>query len=740
MKKKSKRSKGKSYSSESCPMDPKGITLILRLFCLLLIAIHFVASFFPKGRIWGINQWAYFSPIVTLPVTFLALLFLLPSFARFILKTIKAGLSPLFRCMEKKKHFWYLIFSLLFLILFWILRTETHFLGDGYQILSNIETDELAFKWTEPLESFLHLKAFHLAKSVFNLDAETLYAILSCVAGSIFIFLCFLFANFLGKERPQKILVFLILISLGSIQLFFGYVEHYTFLFLSVFGFLFLSLAYLEGNPKNSSRIKLIFPSLIFILAFLFHVSALYLLPSLFFLFLVASERSKFDREKKLLLGILAIFLVVLIFLGYKRYSWSVPPLFVPLAHDRYSAPGYTLFSLPHLSDFLNQQLLISPVGLILILAFLVCKSRGSFGKGKTFLVNPSSQFLLIVGLSQLLFDFIIDPGLGASRDWDMFSAVGLGYTILGLYLLLKFFKNKIKFEYLATLLVVTSLYSTIPWITLNSCESRSIQRFRNLLLIDPRKSQNGHFVLVKYFKTRGQEEEVRKQNDVQRKLLPELPLLGDGKKLLVKEELDSAEAKFLLAKEIAPRLSAVHHHLGMVYFAKGALNKAEMKFKKAIKLAPFVPVAYVSLANLYVVKEDTNSALEFYKKALFLKWPDPEPYYNVGLIYFRKGDLDMAEDFFRRTLKLKSDFEDAYLGLGNVYKEKRQFQKAIKMYQAAIKLKPDLATAHFRLGMTYLYMHSKEEAIRELERFLELAPESKNVEQVQKILRELRQ
>ncbi len=734
MKEKNKRSERKSYSYDSC------ITSILRLLCLLIIAIHFIASFFPKGRIWGINQWAYFSPWVTIPVTLLALLFFLPSFNRFVLNIIKAGLTPLFGWMEKKRYVWYLIFSVLFLIFFWILRTETHFLGDGYQILSNIETDELAFKWTEPLESFLHLKAFHLGRSLLNLDTETLYAILSCVAGSIFIFLCFLFANFLGKKKSQKILIFLILTSMGSVQLFFGYVEHYTFLFLSVFGFLFLSLAYLEESPKDSSRIKLIFPILIFILAFLFHVSSLYLLPSLFFLFLITNEKSKFHRWKKPLLGILALFLVVLIFLGYKRYSWSVPPLFVPLTNDRYSGPGYTLFSLPHLSDFLNQQLLVSPVGLILILAFLICKSRGSSGKGKTFFMNPTSRFLLIVAFSQLLFNFIIDPGLGASRDWDMFSAVGLGYTILGLYLLLKLSKGKIRFEYLTMILVVTSLYSTIPWIALNSCESRSIHRFRNLLLIDTRKSQNGHFILVKYFRTRGQEEEVRKQNDVQRKLLPELPLIGDGKKLLVKEELDSAETKFLLAKEIAPRLSAVHHNLGMVYFAKGALNKAEMKFKEAIKLAPFVPGAYVSLANLYVVKEDTNSALEFYKKALFLKWPDPEPYYNVGLIYFRKGDLDKAEDFFKRTLKLKSDFEDAYVGLGNVYKKRRKFQKAIKMYQAAIQLKPDLATAHFRLGMTYLYMHSKEEAIRELEKFLELAPQSKNVEQVQKILRELRQ
>ncbi len=722
MKKRRKRTEDKpdTYDSRT--------TLILGLFCLLIILIHFIASFFPRGRIWGINQWAYFSPWVTFPVTILALLFLVPSFNRFVLNIIKAGTSSLFEWMGKKKHLWYVIFSILFFILFWILRTKTHFLGDGYQILSKVETEELAFKWTEPLESLLHLKAFHLAKSLFNLDAESLYALLSCVAGSIFIFLCFLFADFLGKERSQKVLVFLTLISLGSIQLFFGYAEHYTFFFVSVFGFLFLSLASLEG------RMKWIFPLLVFILALLFHVSALYLLPAVFFLLYPKEAKSKFHKTIRFLLGISAVFLVVILFLGYRKYSWSIPPLFVALIQDRYYAPGYTLFSLPHLSDFLNQQLLVSPVGLILILALLICK------KGKSFWTNPTFQFLLVVTLSQLLFNFIIDPALGASRDWDMFSAVGLGYTILGLYLLLKFIKDNIRLEYLIMILVVTSLYSTIPWILLNSSESKAIQRFRNLLLIDPKKSQNGHFVLVRYFKMRGEKEEVDKQNEVQRKFLPELPLLSDGKKFFAKGELDSAETLFLVAKELAPRFSAVHENLGMVYFAKGDLNKAEAEYKQAIKLASHVPGIYLGLANVYAVTKNMDSAAELYKKAIFLKWPHREPYYNLGLIYYQRDDLDKAEDLFKQALKWDSTFQDAYEGLGNVYKKWGQYQKAIKTFKAAIDLKPDFADAHLWLGMTYVATNSKEEAIRELERYLELAPTSEKVESVQKILKELRQ
>ncbi len=722
MKEGAKKSREKSYNYDSC------IISVLRLLCLLIITVHFIASFFPKGRIWGINQWAYFPPLVTFPATFVALLFFLPPFSRFVLNGIRALMSPLYGLIKKKRHLWYLIFSLLFFVIFWMFKTETHFLGDGYQVLSNVESEDFAFKFTEPLESFLHLRAFHLARSLFNSDAETLYTVLSCVAGSVFIYLTLLFANFLGREKSHKVLAFLILVSMGSIQLFFGYVEHYTFLFLSIFGFLFLSLAYLEG------KVKWIFPILALVLALSSHVSALYLLPSIFFLFLAKNERGKPQQGKRILLAILAVILLATIFLGYKKYSWSVPPLFVPLIHDRYTGPGYTLFSLAHLLDFLNQQLLVSSVGLILVLGVSFCR------KGKILFTNSTSTFLLIVAASQLLFNFVIDPGLGASRDWDMFSAVGLGYTILGLYLLVRFFKDRIKFEYLAIILVVTSFHSTIPWIALNSDQTRSIERFRNLLVIDPKKSQNGHFILAKYFKSLGQEEEVEVQNDVQRQLLPELPLIADGKKLLVRGQLDSAEAKFLLAKAIAPRLAPIYDNLGMVYFAKGNLSKAEASYKQAIELGSFLSGPHFNLGNLYVVRKDMDKALEHYKKAVFLKVQFPEAYYNLGHIYFLKGEFEEAEKLFQKTLRLKTDFEDAYVGLGKIYKERGEFQRAVSMYQSAIKVKPDLAEAHLRLGMTLLYTGAREEAIIELERFLELAPQSQNVEQVQNILRELRQ
>jgi tetratricopeptide (TPR) repeat protein len=611
-------------------------------------------------------------------------------------------------------------------------------LGDGAAIISYMNLGKLWVKWTEPLESFLHLKAFDLAKALFNLDAGTTYALLSCVAGSLFIFLTFIFSDFVGKQRSEKILSFFILISLGSMELFFGYVEHYSFLYVFVFVFIFAALAYLEG------KLKLIFPLLAFLLAILSHVSAVYLLPSVLFLFLLrdgltTNGEIKISPRRVFWIGFLAFVFLVIFILGYKKYGWIVPRLFVPLTKGDYYAPGYTLFSLSHFLDFLNQQLLISPVGLILLLALLFCKIPKKLFKDKI------SWFLLIVALPQLLMNFLLNPILSASRDWDMFSGVSLGYTILGLYLFLKFFttgsgrKDKTKFEYLSLILVVTSLYSTAPWIVLDSHEPKTIQRFRNLLGVDPKRSQDGHFILIKYFETHGMEGEAEKEKQVQRKILPEFTLATEGKNFWLKGELDSAEATFLEAIKIAPEWAELHADLGKVYFRKKELDKAEAEYRMAIKLCSCLSSPYYDLGGVYLTKGKLDSALEYYKKAILTKTGFPEAYFYTGYIYFVKGNLRKAEEFFKKTLTLKPDFEDAYIFLADVYDKQGRSQEAMEMCQTVLKLNPNSAQAHLRLGMLYLSKGVKENAIKELESFLKLAPESRKAEEVRNMLQKLR-
>jgi len=726
--------KNEGVEKHCLPSQNQVVSLLSR-FCVLIIIVHLVASFFPRGRIWGINQWSYFSPGISLLAGIFVLLLFIPFLNEWIRKAISFSVSPAFHLSrrihiigEKKRYRGYFILSLPFFIPFWLLRDRTHLLGDGAQIISQMNSGVLSVKWLEPLEIFLHNKVFHLANGIWQVDAAKVYAILSCLAGVFFVFLIFLLADFWGRERREKVLIFLIILNMGSIQLFFGYVEHYTFLYLFTFAFVFSSLAYLEG------KLRWVFPLVAFILASLSHLSALHLFPSLLFLFVVQGENVRsFSIRKILILGagliLLGVFLV-----GYLKYSWTVPPVFVPLSVDSYVAPGYLLFSSPHILDFLNEQFLIAPVGLIMILAPLVRGKLTPFFKDRVF------QFLFLVSMSQLLFNFIINPGLGASRDWDLFSAVGLGYTMLGLFIFLRLFKDKAGFEYLSLILVLLSLYSTVPWIILNSSAQKSISRFQNLLEVEGKRSANGHFILIKYFEARGMEEQAKKQSERYRQAFPELVLAADGTRLYEMGELERAENMLLQAERLAPKMAQVHNHLGHVYLQRKELEKAEAEVKKAIQLSPFLSQPYVNLADIYLLRQKYDLALDACKKAIQLKTEYPETYSNAATIYLIKGELKNAEAHYKKALSRDPEFADAYVGLGDVYNRQVLPQEAIKMYRTAVELNPDMAKAHFRLGMTYLSINSKEQAKEELELYLKISPQGKDVKKAQEVLKKLRQ
>ena len=729
MRKKTKTREQPRPSSQNC------LVYLLSALCALIVLIHLVTSFFPKGRIWGINQWSYFPPAIALLSGAFVLLFFIPSLNVATRRGLNSLASRVISLLDsisglggKRRYLVYSLFSALFFIPFWLLRERLYFLGDGAQITSRLNSGELTIKWAEPLEILLHLKVFDWAHRLWQMDSSTVYAILSCLAGVVFVFMALLLADFWGKERRERVLIFLVLFSMGSTQLFFGYVEHYSFLYVFMFAFIISSLGYLKG------KIKWFVPLTAFVLASVSHVSSLCLLPSLLFLFVTKGKKGKSSPIRKTLILGLGLGFVGFILVVYKNYSWTVPPMFVPLSVDSYPAPGYLLFSVPHVIDFLNQQILVSPVGLIMILAPLVCLRVRFFFKDRVF------QFLLLVSVFQLLFNFMVDPGLGASRDWDLFSVAGLGYTILGLFILLNLLREKPRLGYLSLILVLTSLYSTVPWILVNSQEQKSISRFQNLLEIDMKKSYSGHFVLIKYFNAHGMNEEAENQEDKYRQAYPEIVLSLEGARLAKMGDFERVEQVYLEAEQLAPKRPEIHINLGHVYLKLGRLAQAEAELNRAVQLGPHLHTTYVNLADLHLRRQDYDRALEACKKAIRLKTDSPHIYYNAATIYLMRAQLQEAEAHFRRTLAMAREFSEAYVGLGDIYNRESMPQQAVGMYRTALELNPDLAMARFRLGMTYFALKAKQEAKKELELYLLISPQGSEAKKVQEILDKLKE
>jgi len=551
---------------------------LIPVICAALIISRFTSSFFPGARLWGINHLAYFPLHVGILLTLASLLLLIPKMNYRIQNWLALLVDPIHRrTFGESKKLWFVIFSLASFPFFWIFRTRTHFLGDSYQIIGDFQSSNFFVKWSELGESLIHIHLYKLLNSVLTIEPRVFYELSSCFLGVIFIYLVFVLADFLGQNKAEKVFLFLLVAFMGSIQLFCGYIENYSLAYLLMFAFILSGLKYLKGDGKT------FVPVLLFVLAVFSHVSSSYFLPAVFVLYLLGPRK---NGESSFSLGknrFALLFLVVFTFVIYfymKEYSWMVGNKFVPLFKGDYYGPGYSLFSPPHLLDIINQQLLVTPVGLLLLASVWIC--TGSFN-----LKDRSVLFLSVVFLLGMGFNFVMYPGLGMPRDWDMFSSTSVGYTVLAAALFLKLADKGVNFKYTGSILVITAVFCTLPWVLLNASEQRGVERFRHVLDLDPKKSRSGHYILAGYFDKKGMVAEMHRENQIQAEQYPELSLVNQGFDFLNRNQLDQAMELGRKALEIEPDLAEARLLFGKIYEARGYRRQAEREFKLARDLKP---------------------------------------------------------------------------------------------------------------------------------------------------------
>ena len=700
-------------------------------FSLLLLFLLWVSSFFPEKRLWGINHWAYFPFWLRTIVIAFAFLTFIPKVNQGFRNFIKPSTVKSFSFLIEKQKLWgYLLITAVSLLIFYLFRTKTHLLGDGFQILDGINAGSLTPNWSQPLAIWIYLSSYHLLNFIFNLDGAGVYAIVSYLSGILYVIFALRMADFLGKNSSTKLFVFLILMWMGSIELFFGYAEHYPLLCSGILIYLFYSLKYLKGE------IKIWVPSIIFCILLPFHFSSLCLLPSILFLFLFSRDQKNLRHilvnKKTWMVSLFLLILFIGLFLYIRTYNWFVFGYLMPILHGGYTGPNYTLFSPAHILDFLNQQLLIAPIGLVLLLSFLILKPKNLSTKDRTF------EFLLIVSVAQLLFNFLINPGLGAPRDWDLFASGGLGYTILALYLFSQIAPTP-KTSYLKLNLIIVSLLFIFPWIFINSKPDMSVARFRNLLDLDPRKSRNGHFILAGYFDRMGKIEEVDKENRMQKEIFPELELTNQGSNLLRDGILDQAYQRFIQAIQLSPDFAEAHAGLALYYLKTGDPQGSERELKKVLELKPDYRNAYMDLGDIYMQRGEFKKAKEFYTKSVKLGVDDPRVYNNLGILYAQFNDLDKAVSFYKKALAKRKDFAEPRYGLAFVYYQQGRLQESLRETNVLLQVNPNFALGYYQLGLTNEGLGRKKDAAFAYQTYLQMQPNDPRADSIKVLIEKLK-
>jgi tetratricopeptide (TPR) repeat protein len=700
-------------------------------FCVLLLLLLWVTAFFPEKRLWGINHWAYFPLwLRTVVIVSLFLIFIPPVNKRlqvFFKPSVVKSFSFL---TEKQKHLGYLLMPTAFLLLFYLFRTKTHLLGDGFQILDNINAGALTPNWSQPLAIWIYVSSYHLLNQILNLDGAAVYALVSYLAGIIYVIFALKMANLLGKSSSTRLFIFLLLILMGSFELFFGYAEHYPLFCSGILIYLFYSLKYLRGETK------IYVPLIIFSILLPLHFSSLYLFPSILFLFLFSREEKSIARisknKKTWVVFLFMLILFVGLFLYIRKYNWFVFSYFIPILHGGYAGPNYTLFSSPHILDFMNQQILISPVCFILFLIFLIFRPSPLSTKHRAF------QFLLIASFAQLLFNFLINPGLGAPRDWDLFASVGMGYTILALYLFSQIPSNP-KIGYLKLNFIVVALLFIFPWILINAKPDMSVARFKNLLDLDPKKSRNGHFILAGYFDRIGKADERDKENQRLKEDFPEVEQTNQGLNLLQKGVLDQAYQRFMQAIHLFPDFAEAHAGLARYYFRKGNLQQSEMELKKTLELKPDYWIAYADLGDIYMQKSEFKKAEKFYNRSIKMGADNPNVWNNMGILYAESGNPEKAISFYQKALAKDKNFVQSHYGLAFVYCQQGKLEESWRETNLLLQINPNFALGYYQLGLIYEKQGRKKEAASAYQRYLELQPSDTNAGSIRILIEKLR-
>jgi Tfp pilus assembly protein PilF len=642
-------------TSDYATLGSKVEKLVL-LGCSSLIVIHLAASFFPRLRLWGVGQLVYFSLESRIAVSVAALLIMIPLVNRPLARVLTGVFTRIAdRLRKTNRYLLYSAVSLLSLVPLWLLRSRTPLLGDGYLRAGEVRT-EVLFSVSEPLDALVHLAV----SKFFGLDPYTAYGVLSCLAGGLFVFLLFLLCDLWGRDGREKSLIFLVVISMGANQLFFGYIESYTLMYAAMAGYLLFAMRYLKGEGKFW------LPCAFMVLAASFHLSAIFIFPTLFYLAFARVPRGGRQNTRNSPItnaGILACTTAFMI-LGYYFVRLGSPEgstahlLIYPLGGGDKS---YALYSPAHLLDLLNHQLLVSPVNLV-VWGTLALSMR----KVVSF-EEPVVRFLAVLSLCSLGFALIIYPGLGYARDWDLFAFTGLGTTLLALYLVLGGFRTlhhksrsgqtgKAALGQVTVMLLVTSLVSTLPWILVNASKPKSMARFEDLLIMEERVSALGYDITATYLRDEGQYEKAiqywKKAIDVQENPRYWASMGNAFRRLERYDEAIEAYRRALQTGPNHPTIQLLHESLGICLAEVGRWEEAIDELNQAISLMPGRVDYYYTLSDILGRSGKYEEALSCFEKALNLEPINSRAYRTLGLAYLEIGKKEAARRCLETYLK----------------------------------------------------------------------------------------
>jgi hypothetical protein len=624
---------------------------------IVLIAFSlFVAGVYPTPENWGIHFLAFYPPLIRFGIPLLMLLLVNSSVRQFMIERLE-NLAGIVSSQNKTIRFFHSSLILVLSgVLFWIGRTETHFLGDGYLCLRSMlavaNNEDLFSSLREPFVGFLLLQVNKIFSSAGLINSvELAYRTMSVASGTLCVFLVWLLTKYISTKRVERILVLLFLFASGTSQLFFGYVENYTPAYLGIILFSLVSLQYLHRT------IPIIFPFIVFSFLIVINFGMGIFLPV--FLPLIRESVRRKETRAAIVASLTGLILVPILL-----WISDTPPEMllrafgkgeghlVPLFHNPSIYYSYTLFSLGHATDLFNLFFLIQPMAFVMIIA------GGWFWRGQE-KVSGAKLFFLLMMVSGAAFITLLNCELGMSRDWDLMAPFAAVFSIAAVYGWFQEIQESTIRRNLFGAMTAVALLQTGLWIGINANETRAIQRL-DILQENPYWSTHAKYDLAEeraifhrdrneYFKEAMFYERAVTLQPSHIRLLTNLAdayiMIGDTSKVIqVYERIEA----------LGQATAGIHDNLGILYFQSQQYEKALNHWYAAEALDSIsATIPYSIGATLATYKNSYTKALPYFLKVIKRDSLYTQAYYGVARCFEEMGDKNTARLYYSRYAEL---------------------------------------------------------------------------------------
>ena len=704
-------------TSESSPPAERAISLPA-IIAAIFLGLHILPLFWPSIPMWGVDFLVYLPAPAQGAFILLSILLFVPGFRR----KVRAWVSCLpLAIWGRGRRVWISRGPVILtaLVAFIAFSSTRHFLGDGYHVLEKLDAEDWHDVYRAPF-TYAIIGTLHRLGGVLWETVENSYRAYSYVSGIIYVLFSFPVAAASGKNALERTVVLAFLLTAGFIQQFFGYVENYALYLPGLLLYLFLGLRTLDH------RIPVFVPALLLgILLALHRVLAIFG-PSLLYLAYRDYRRrsNRFSTGKSLLATAAAIGCVpasAAVFLalsgvGFEAYvDRTGGGEFLPLLDQPGYYAQYRIFSLEHLVDFINLQLISAPAA---CMAIFIGRKR------------PLSRhaFLAICTAIPLFFTFIAKANLGAFRDWDILSLPALPLTLWAATMLLERIRDGEKLFHCAFLICGAAALHTLSWIGVNAGPETAEARFTNQLgRLTGHARTSGWVTMGKFHR---QQENPSAALVAYKRALDADPtnpnrwITVGGLHRELGQSKDAIE-HFRKAAELRPGIPIPYMNLGAAYSDMGEFGKAIEYTRKAITLKPDLATAHANLGAIYRKTGQFDKAVEHLDKASDLQPRDADTFSNLGAAYNDAGQHAKAIRALEKAAALRPDDAVAYGNLGAVFSRIGQFDSGVQHLQRALELQPDYIQAHKNLGLVYKTRGRYQEAIGHFKKVLELQRES---------------